>query len=486
MSVNPPARFLVNGLGPGLVRLDAWALADTAAVVPGPAAVLLRLHDTPAGLDAEVLAAGSRPVVDRVTPSGTPVYTLPEAILTPGLINAHAHLDLTHVGPRPFDQATGFSAWLDMVRKARAERPEEITSSVQRGIELSLRGGTVGIGDIAGAPRGTPAHEPRWALQDSPLHGQSFLEFFALGRGEARGLERLNEAAALAATEARDGTRVCGGLQPHAPYSVSRRGYAAALEWAERSGLRVSTHLSESPEEVEFIAHARGHHQDFLERLGLWDDSLRSEFGLNATPVEHLEPILSRRPMLVAHVNFATDNDLHIIANTRTTVAYCPRASMYFGYERVFGPHRYREMLARGICVALGTDSIINLGSPTDRISVFDEMSMLFQRDGTDPQVLLRMATVNGAAALGLPANTAELRAGSRPMGIVAMARTPREAVILRGVHEVNSCARADVLEQVLGAPGSAPASPPGEPSQASVEILFLRHLRVTPATRKE
>jgi cytosine/adenosine deaminase-related metal-dependent hydrolase len=80
-------------------------------------------------------------------------------------------------------------------------------------------------------------------------------------------------------------------------------------------------------------------------------------------------------------------------------VIYCPRASAYFAAERDFGPHRYREMLAAGITVALGTDSIVNLDTP-GHISTWDEMRLLHRRDRADPVTLLKMATINGAAAL--------------------------------------------------------------------------------------
>ena len=58
------------------------------------------------------------------------------------------------------------------------------------------------------------------------------------------------------------------------------------------------------------------------------------------------------------------------------------------------------DMIAAGVNVALGTDSFVCLDTP-DRISVLDEMRLLHRRDGTDPATLLRMATINGARALG-------------------------------------------------------------------------------------
>lgn len=110
--------------------------------------------------------------------------------------------------------------------------------------------------------------------------------------------------------------------------------------------------------------------------------------------------VLDAREMAAVHCNDISDSDLATLASTETPVLYCPRSSGYFGgAHRDFGPHRYRDMLASGITVALGTDSIVNLDTP-DRISVWDEMRYLYQRDGTDPLTLLTMATTNAATAL--------------------------------------------------------------------------------------
>ena len=88
-------------------------------------------------------------------------------------------------------------------------------------------------------------------------------------------------------------------------------------------------------------------------------------------------------------------------------MAYCPRAGSYFGAPAHFGPHRYNDMQVANICVALGTDSVINLppaasNPTTGRLSTLDEARLLFQRDEADPRHLLAMCTIHGARALGM------------------------------------------------------------------------------------
>jgi aminodeoxyfutalosine deaminase len=272
-------------------------------------------------------------------------------------------------------------------------------------VMMSLAGGVVAAGDIAGAPMGRPSLAAWRALRDEIGLGVSFLEFFAIGLGEWPARERLSQLLHDSRQETnslgRAGVRF--GLQPHAPTTVARRVFDWAVGLAENEGWPVSTHLAETMDEREFVARGTGPQREFLEGLGLWSDAVLEEIGNGASPVEHLAGVLGRRPFVCAHLNDVSDTDIAVLARTGTSVAYCPRASEYFGAEKVFGPHRYREMIAAGVNVCLGTDSIINLPAGTERISTWDEMARLMERDGLPLREALAMGTVNGARALGLP-----------------------------------------------------------------------------------
>lgn len=397
MNRTPPA------LEAPITRLDALGIADGGGVCASPGSLLLA-----AGGDGavEVLAAGTPAQIDTHPASAAAKrLSFPTSILIPGLVNAHTHLDLTHIGPRPHDPGDGFVAWVDVIRAGRHTQDGAIAESVRRGIELSLAGGTVAIGDIAGAPGGQPMLAPWRAMAESGVLGVSFLEFFGIGATRERARARLE--ALLVELPAGTGESARLGLQPHAPNTVDRRLYEWAVAASRRHGLALSTHLAETPEEREFVATGRGPQREMLERLGVFDDSVLDHIGRGEHPVRHLRDVLGSARFVVAHVNDADDDALETLAAAGASVAYCPRASAYFHAERAFGPHRYREMLAAGINVALGTDSIVNLppeaADPArGGMSILDEMRLLHQRDGTDGRTLLAMGTVNGAAALGL------------------------------------------------------------------------------------
>jgi cytosine/adenosine deaminase-related metal-dependent hydrolase len=187
------------------------------------------------------------------------------------------------------------------------------------------------------------------------------------------------------------------GLQPHAPYSCGLEVYAAAVELGAEMGLPLATHLAETPEELRFVRDGDGPFAAMLQRLGVWDDSI---VGSRLHVLEHLSEHLARTPFAAAHLNYVEPRHVELMSRWPISVVYCPRASAYFGHHRDgSGSHRYREMISAGVNVALGTDSILCLDT-AQRLSVLDEMRFLHRRDASDPRLLLRMATINGAVAL--------------------------------------------------------------------------------------
>lgn len=381
---------------PELLRLDAAALADATRTI-APASLLLDVNPARAASPLLVLAADLPAQVDRhpAAANARRVH-LPDRLLIPGLVNSHTHLDLTSIAPQPY--AGDFSGWLDMVRRSRPSEPADIAAAVAEGARLSLASGVVAVGDIAGAPRGQPTLAPTQALAAAGLAGVSFLEFFAIGKG-AGAIERIQH---LTDAAPRSIGPVRVGLQPHATGTVGLAGYRWAADMAAL-GWTVSSHVAETLDERDLVARASGPQREFLERLALWDDSLLREFARGLSPVQHLREVFERAPFLLAHVNDAGDPDIELLARTKQSVAYCPRASVYFGNHAIIGPHRYRDMLAAGVNVCLGTDSIINQ-HPEGGLSIWREMKLLFQRDHAPARDLLAMATVNGARALALSA----------------------------------------------------------------------------------
>lgn len=409
-------------MSPTTVCYEAAGVVDADRVDAAPGAALVA-WDAPAvgGKPARptVLAAGSpHAVASHPAAAGAPVVRIPEAVLLPALVNAHTHLDLTHIGPRACPALGGFAAWGAMILAERRTDDAGIAASVALGVERSLAGGVVAVGDIAGIGSLAPVE----ALRRSPLSGVSFVEFFGLGDRQAGAADAMADV--LDRTPL-DDRAVRVGLQPHAPYSAGSRLYQAAAALGRGRGAPLATHLAEMLDERVFIATGRGPLLGLLEKLGFADGAALAEFGRGLTPVAHLAAALAEARWLVAHGNDLTDDDIGILRRCGATVVYCPRCHEYFGHPKTLGPHPYRRLQRAGVRVALGTDSIVNLPPVTDGgsapegalpvMSTLDEARLLFRRDGESPRALLAMATTTGGAALGLDADLFRFAGG--PMG---------------------------------------------------------------------
>lgn len=319
------------------------------------------------------------------------VIELPDRLLLPGMVNAHAHLELSAIGPRPY--TGGFLSWVTMLREhwpgegdPWAKVPDEawFADAAKRGAAMSRACGVTAVGDICRSDAISAAR------REAGLAGVGFVELFGMGPPwDAPGIAAIEQAAE--------------GVQPHAPYSAG----PALFDAAARSGKPVCTHLAETCDELAFVAGAAGPFRAFLERIGKWDDAFAPAYQRDLSPVQWMRPYFEQARWLVAHCNYVDDADIVLLADAGVSVAYCPVASEYFGHAG----HRYRAMLDAGVNVCLGTDSIVcqppGVKPPGDAasqpLSILAQMRRLHRRDGTDPALLLRMATTHGRRALGLP-----------------------------------------------------------------------------------
>jgi cytosine/adenosine deaminase-related metal-dependent hydrolase len=312
---------------------------------------------------------------------------LGNAAVIPGLVNAHTHLDLTGLRGR-VPPGPDFTAWLRaVIRHRRGQTPEQVQADVRVGLAESMQSGTTLLGDIASGGAS-------WdVLAEAPLRAVVFLELLGLP------WERARQAVLTAHDwlEARPATPTCRpGLSPHAPYSVGFDVFASAANLC-RPHAALAVHLGESAAEVELLRHRRGPFVPFLQELGVWDpDRL-------VPNLREAVRLCARAPhLLLIHANhFAAPS----VIPRRGTVVYCPRTHAAFGHP----PHPFRAFLARGVRVALGTDS---LASNPD-LSVLAEARFVHERHPDVPgEVILRLATLAGAEALGWQQETGSLTAG--------------------------------------------------------------------------
>ncbi len=325
-----------------------------------------------------------------VEPRGTRPADLDlgNAAILPGLVNAHVHLDLGGLrGAVPF--LGRFDDWLRaVVRHRRARSLEQVQADVRAGLAESVRFGTTLLGDISAGGLSWPA------LADGPVRAVVFHELLGLPRERA--------AAALASARAwlenHPATPTCRpGLSPHAPYSASAWLFREAALLARHNRSPLAVHLAETEPELELLARHDGPLVAFLHELGVWAPG-----ELIDGPQSAIDLCDQGVPLLLGHANY-------LAASTtlppQATVVYCPRTHHFFGHP----PHPFRELPARGVRVALGTDS---LASNPDLDLLAEARFLRALHPDFSPAALLRMATLAGAEALGWADETGSLEPG--------------------------------------------------------------------------
>jgi len=324
--------------------------------------------------DGKIAAVGSRKSLkDEMTDAA--VVDAGNAVILPGLVNAHTHLELSDIqrGKPP----ARFVDWIiDLMNQPTPP------GGIETGIRQCLRFGVTAVGDITSQPAVT-----RMVLANSPLRGVSYGEVRAMAQRRGFLEPRLEQSRG---GPARPGS-VAIGISPHAPYSIESTGYQRCLEVAKENHLPLATHLAETADEATFLADHSGPFRELWSTLNAWDQQVPKSTG---GPIRFADSIgLLDYPTLLAHVNYCDDDEMKQLAAGKASVVYCPRTHEFFGHP----PHRWRELLARGINVAVGTDSCAS--SPD--LNLVDDLRLLHRlAPEVDASRIWEMATTRAARAI--------------------------------------------------------------------------------------
>jgi 5-methylthioadenosine/S-adenosylhomocysteine deaminase len=343
--------------------------------------------------DAESVILGGAVVVDgdRIAwvgpaaeaPEAETLVDLPEAVLMPGLINAHSHLDLTHLrGAVPYHG--DFAPWLAAIAEGRA-RPGMRGAAVW-GVKDALSRGTTAFGDIV-AP--DSFDEIVGVFAETGARGRLFVETIGFRPEVAdRVFEKVWELAEMKALP----EAVATGLSPHSAYTVSRPLLDRAVAMADGHGTPLAVHFAETLEELAFLRHAIGPLRDLLKRFDA-DDPGHAPYGGTQGFLARLE--LPHAPLLLVHGNYLRPRDVPAGA----FVVYCPTAHGFFGHPE----HPVLELLEEGVRVVLGSDSAAS-GETVDALSETQHLASM--RTDLSPRAVFRMVTEWAARALDLDAGT--------------------------------------------------------------------------------
>lgn len=330
-------------------------------------------------------------------------------LLVPGLVNAHVHLELSHLQGK-IEMGTGLPRFLHEVMRNRSTDAQE--SGVKRAMQQADREltdqGVVVAADICNTPNSVPIKAA------STIRWYSFIE--VAGVDPEMALERTSQALQL-----RDFFQQMLPNQPrpvvtpHAPYSVSAKLWEYLNDATYDQLLTI--HNQESPEEDRWMATGEGAFGSFFDAVGI---SRKLHVPTGKPSLESWLPRLTKQQkLLLVHNTFMSPSSFEwlrtytsVTLQQSPTVVLCPRANQYI--EQQYPP--VSMFVQQHINLAIGTDSLAS----NHTLSMLAEMRALMQVPKRSFSWLdvLRWATWNGASALGCADQYGSFEVGKSP-GVV-------------------------------------------------------------------
>src|SRR5215212_4866787 len=253
------------------------------------------------------------------------VETFGDAIILPGLVNTHTHLELTAMRGYLENEETDFFAWLRKLTKARLElmTPDDIRVSATWGACEAVRAGITCVADASDS-----AMLSMLALRDVGLRGVIYQESFGPdARLAEENFEKLKtKVEALRAVES---DLVRAGVSPHAPYTVCGPQLELIAEFASTENLPLMTHAAESAAEEMFVREGCGAFAEGLARRAIeWK-------APGVSTIQYLKQagVLDVKPLL-AHCIRVDDRDVETLRETGARVEHCPKSNAKLGHGR--------------------------------------------------------------------------------------------------------------------------------------------------------
>jgi 5-methylthioadenosine/S-adenosylhomocysteine deaminase len=324
--------------------------------------------------------------VARARFDATDVIERPHHVVLPGFVNAHTHAAMTLLRGRAENSALG--PWLEEAIwpiERRWVDPEYVRDGTELAIAEMLRAGVTCFADMHLWPEVV-------ARTSAEMHMRACVGLVVVDAPTrwASGPDEYIEKGMALRDEYRGDPLVSTYFAPHAPYTVADATLARVRRLADELEIPVGMHLHESPWEIERSLETNGMRPlDRLAKLGL------------------VSPLL-----LAVHMTQVAASDLDTLAAAGAAVVHCPQSNLKLGNGVCPAAH----LLARGVRVALGTDG----AASNNDLDVLSEMhtagllaSGVTDRPGSlVARDLLRMATLEGARALGLGESIGSLAIG--------------------------------------------------------------------------
>jgi cytosine/adenosine deaminase-related metal-dependent hydrolase len=350
-----------------------------------------------------------------------------EAVITPGLINLHTHLDYSSLNELYNDDEKTMFEWLPkLVQTSWAWSPEQWQASIVKGVTESLRSGTTCLVDnsFTGLSAKILAHSGMRAIIGLEVFGQDERLAETAWQRWLEKYERVSTDPDPLLQRALKTGLIQLTVAPHSPYTVAPALWKLASRWADQNDRRLLAHVSESANECHWI---KGE-DEILEKYLQWMRELMAKAGMTAytstaapptpwrgkrqTPCQMLESNgLLNNHLVATHVVHVTDEDVDLLKKHDVNVVHCVRSNVRLKH----GLAPLEKLRNSKIPVGLGTDSLAS----TPDLSMLAEAHQVIHAHGAPNSKIsitaseaLGLITLEAAKVIGLSDKIGSLEKG--------------------------------------------------------------------------
>ncbi len=269
--------------------------------------------------------------------------------LTPGLINAHTHLELYRPEPISKQSDDSMADWLlNVIEFSRNLTPAERLQNCLKSITEMIRTGTTCVNDI------TSTGASLEALSQVGMRGIASPEFFYPAHSDNPDVEAIVERFWTFKKRFAGHPLLAVGISPHSPYNVTPQAWSKVLSQIQPEV--VHSHLAETQEEMAW----------FQQGCSVLDKVHETVLGRNfgpiksgVTPLKGIAALLSSRHIM-AHGVFLSDEDVKILVQSQVSLVHCPRSNLLLSGKTITAFKQWHQM---GLVIGIGTDSRLSCPS---------------------------------------------------------------------------------------------------------------------------
>ncbi|MBK9735458.1 MAG: amidohydrolase family protein [Saprospiraceae bacterium] len=336
--------------------------------------------------------------IDKLSDHDTASVQKVSGFICPGFINAHCHLELSHMKGK-VDSGTGLLPFLNKVVGFRDANQDIIQQGIKDSDIDMYNNGIVAVGDISNKI------DTAYTKSHSKIDYYTFVEMFDFLQ------PTMTEATIAQYQSVMDVQSISGNDKksyvPHAPYTVSPN-LLNFINNHNIKGQTISIHNQETPSEDELFLYGTGEFRDFYTNFGFSLDHFKP---INKSSIyysmEHILPVFKT---IFVHNTLTSQADIHAAKMWNNDVYWvtCPNANLYIENRLP----NYSFFLNENAMVAIGTDSL----SSNWQLSIWEEIKTIYKYASYVPlETMITWATLNGAKALGYDDRLGSIEIGKTP-----------------------------------------------------------------------